>query len=175
MKNILYLFFLICFLFSCRSSTKKSDIKLIEENTALLNDLMKLWETGDTFITKNLFAKNCEYIDMANNRTLNGIDEANRYISHVHKWGTNIQMKVRKMNASKEMGYVEWTFMAVQSNPIEGRVPIATNKKINLNGVTIVEFKNGKILRASDYMDILGFVVQLGSRVELPGGVVIGE
>jgi len=84
-------------------------------------------------------------------------------------------MAVRKVNVSENMGYVEWTFTAVQSNPIEGRVPIATNRDIILNGVTLAEFKDGKIQNAADYMDVLGFVIQLGSKVELPGGVIIGE
>jgi len=41
--------------------------------------------------------------------------------------------------------------------------------------MTRIEVKNGKIERASDYMDVLGFVIQLGSQIELPGGIVIGE
>ena len=73
------------------------------------------------------------------------------------------------------MGYVELTLTAKHTSPIKGKVPIATNKDITLNGATLVEFKDGKIAKASDYMDVLGFVIQLGSKVELPGGVVIGE
>jgi hypothetical protein len=42
-----------------------------------------------------------------------------------------------------------------------------------VNGVT--EFKDGKIQKASDYMDVLGFVIQPGSQIRLPGGVTIGE
>jgi hypothetical protein len=76
---------------------------------------------------------------------------------------------------SEDFGYVEWTFRANQSSPITGRIPIATNNDVILNGVTLIEFKEGKIEKASDYIDVLSFVMQLGSKLELPGGVVIGE
>ncbi|MBM4093897.1 MAG: hypothetical protein FJ276_31500 [Planctomycetes bacterium] len=61
----------------------------------------------------------------------------------------------------------------VQDRPIPGRVPVATNRPFELKGVTVVELRDGRIARAADYIDVLGFVVQLGSRIELPGGVVI--
>jgi hypothetical protein len=37
----------------------------------------------------------------------------------------------------------------------------------------VVELRDGRIARAADYIDVLGFVVQLVGRVELPGGVAI--
>ena len=62
----------------------------------------------------------------------------------------------------------------VQNKPISGTVNIATNKDYKLNGVTLLEFDNGLIIKATDYMDVLGFVLQLGACVELPGGVELG-
>ena len=175
MKNLMYFLLFFGILISCEPSSEVEENKVIEHNTHLLNNLMALWETGDTLRTNEIFATNCEYTDVANNTTLSGIEGVNRYIGHVHNWASNTRMTVRKVNVSEKMGYVEWTFTALQSNPIKGRVPIATNKDITLNGVTLAEFKDGKIQKAADYMDVLGFVIQLGSKVELPGGVIIGE
>ena len=112
---------------------------------------------------------------MANDYTFYGINGINKYINHIHNWASDIKMEIREINVSENMGYVEWTMTAKQTRPIEGRVPIATNKNINLNGVTLMEYKDGKIIKAVDYMDVLGFVIQLGGKVELPGGVIIGE
>ena len=83
-------------------------------------------------------------------------------------------MTKRNIKVSGDIGHVEWTLDAKQTQPIKGRVPVATNNDISINGVTLIEVENGKIKKASDYMDVLGFVIQLGSKVELPGGVVIG-
>lgn len=141
----------------------------------LVLQLIELWEEGDTLNTKNIFLSNCEYIDMANNSTFFGTGGVNKYISHIHKWASEVKMEIRKINVSKDMGYVEWTMTAKHTSPIEGRIPIATNKDIRLDGVTLLEFEDNKIKKASDYMDVLGFVIQLGSKVELPGGIIIGE
>ena len=67
----------------------------------------------------------------------------------------------------------EWTMTAIQSEPIPGRVPVATGNPITLNGVTLIHVDGGKITHAADYLDALGFVLQLGSEVALPGGIVL--
>ena len=174
MRYLIYIPLLIGIL-SCQTPTNNINKTVKEQNAQLLENLMELWETGDTLRTNEVFLRNCEYTDVANNTTLSGINGVNRYIGHVHNWASNTQMKIRDVKVSENMGYVEWTFTAVHSNPIKGRVPVATNKEITLNGVTLAEFKEGKIQKATDYMDVLGFVIQLGSKVELPGGVTIGE
>ncbi len=160
---------------SCQPSGNLREQNGIAQNTRLLENLMGLWETGDTLKTRDIFSENCVYEDVANNQTLTGIDGANRYIGHVHSWASDVHMEIRKMNVSARLGYVEWTFTARQTAPIRGRVPVATNRDITLKGVTLAEFKDGKIQKASDYMDVLGFVIQLGARINLPGGVTIGE
>lgn len=137
--------------------------------------LMDLWETGDTLMTKNIFTKECAYTDVANNQVFSGFQEINKYISHIHDWASEIKMTTRNIKVSGETGYIEWTFNAKQTRPIKGMVPVVTNNDITLKGVTLIEVKNGKIEKASDYMDVLGFVIQLGSKIELPGGVAIEE
>ena len=74
----------------------------------------------------------------------------------------------------KDIGYIEWTFTAKQTGPIRRKVPIATNKEIQINSVIIIVTKGNLIIKTTDYLDALGFVIQLGSKVELPGGVIIG-
>jgi len=61
----------------------------------------------------------------------------------------------------------------IQDRPIPGRIEIPSNKEFKVKGVTIIEVKDGRITKATDYMDLLGFMIQLGARVELPGGVVL--
>ena len=53
------------------------------------------------------------------------------------------------------------------------RVPEASGREIVLNGVTVIEVEGGRILRAADYLDALPMVLQLGGRVEYPGGAVL--
>ena len=136
-------------------------------------ELMSLWQTGDTLKTKNIFIKKASYTDVANNKEFSGVQEINQYVNHIHNWASEIKMTTRNTKVSNNMGYIEWTLNAKQSKPIKGRVAVATNNDITLKGVTLIEVKDGKIEQATDYMDVLGFVMQLGSKLELPGGVVI--
>ena len=52
-------------------------------------------------------------------------------------------------------------------------VPVATGLEVTTNGVTIVEIDGGRIRRAADYMDTAPMLLQLGGRMELPGGGVM--
>jgi len=156
-----------------KSSVDNKDMRSINDNLA--NELMTLWQTGDTLKTHEIFLTECSYVDVANDHTFSGIVGVNKYVGHIHSWATDVKMIVRKINTKDDMGYVEWTLKAKHTSPIKGMVTVATNKDITLNGVTLLEFKDEKIEKASDYMDVLGFVMQLGSKLELPGGIVIGE
>jgi steroid delta-isomerase-like uncharacterized protein len=180
LRNFNYLILLVAIVlihFSCDTQeSKKNNIDNVNNHSVkLVNELMVLWETGDTLKTDNIFTDTCTYSDVANNQTFVGIQGVNKYVHHVHDWASEIKMIVRNIEIKDSIGYVEWTFKARQTNPIKGIVLIATNKKVTLNGVTLIEFSNGKIKNASDYMDVLGFILQLGSKVELPGGVIISN
>jgi hypothetical protein len=180
LRNFNYLILLVAIVlihFSCDTQeSKKNNIDNVNNHSVkLVNELMVLWETGDTLKTDNIFTDTCTYSDVANNQTFVGIQGVNKYVHHVHDWASEIKMIVRNIEIKDSIGYVEWTFKARQTNPIKGIVLIATNKKVTLNGVTLIEFCNSKIKNASDYMDVLGFILQLGSKVELPGGVIISN
>ena len=45
--------------------------------------------------------------------------------------------------------------------------------ELNKEKTNIIHVKDGLITKAIDYLDSLGFLVQLGAKVELPGGVVL--
>jgi len=176
MKHIYVMLLFSILGFSCNPKEKVDSRNLAEtdvKNLAL--DLIQLWETGDTLRTEKIFSKEGTYTDIANNQVFSGIHEINNYISHIHGWASEIKMTTKNIRITDKFGFIEWQLMAKQTKPIKGRIPVATNNNISLNGVSLIEVKNGKIEKASDYMDVLGFVIQLGSRVELPGGMVIGE
>ena len=161
---------------SCGNQNKDDktnfDEKLAVEK--LGSQLMSTWENGDVTHLENIFHHDVEYVDIPNNHVFKGIEEVKSYISHIHSWGSNIQMNIRSTEYTNENGYIEWTMTAKQTSPIKGKVEVATNKDIVINGVTLIETKDGLIIKATDYLDALGFVLQLGSKVELPGGVTIG-
>ena len=177
--NHIIIFLSIVFIFACSPPTtdKTKETQEIDSSIREMElgvKLMDIWESGDTALLSEIFHSNGTYVDMPNNHTFEGIPGAQAYVNHVHTWGTNINMEIKDSFFANGKGHIQWTFTAVQTNPIPGRVPVATDQKVTLNGVTLFEFKEDKIFKATDYLDAFGFVLQLGSKVELPGGVVIG-
>ena len=139
----------------------------------LVVELMAVWASGETDLLADLMSVDVVYEDIANGTSLQGIDASIGYVVHVHKWASDIAISVDRSFGNESSAVAEWTMTAIQSQPIPGRVPVATNKRITLKGVTLVHVEAGKITRAADYFDALGFVLQLGSEVVLPGDVVL--
>lgn len=135
--------------------------------------LMTIWETGDSAMLEEIASPDIVYDDIPNGERFEGFDGVRRYVGHVHSWASQVQITVVAVHSGPDAAVAEWVMRGVQDRPIPGRIPEATNRPFELKGVTLVELQDGRIARAADYLDVLGFVVQLGSRVELPGGAVI--
>ncbi|KAA3630964.1 MAG: hypothetical protein DWP97_14210 [Calditrichaeota bacterium] len=148
-------------------------VKTVNANSSdsLIVSLMNVWESGNLDIFNSITDEKIVYDDIPNNHTFTGQAEAASYITHVHNWADEIKIEIVNSSSNETTAYAEWIMTGVQSRPIKGRVPVATNKPFTLKGITLIETKNDKIIRAVDYLDVLGFILQLGAKVELPGGV----
>jgi len=138
-----------------------------------VRQLMAIWESGDAGALDDIASPDVVYDDVPNDERFEGLDGVRRYVGHVHAWASEVQITIAAVHSGPDAAVAEWVMRGVQDRPIPGRVPVATNRAFELKGVTLVELRGDRIARAADYMDVLGFVVQLGSRVKLPGGVVI--
>jgi hypothetical protein len=92
----------------------------------------------------------------------------------VHRRASDVRIDIRAVHGAGSFAVVEWVMHAVQDRPIGRRVPVATNRAIALHGATLVEVHRGRITRAADSLDVLGFLLQLGATVTLPGGGSLG-
>jgi len=136
-----------------------------------VRQLMAIWETGDTSRLAEIAAPDVAYDDVPNGDRYDGIDGVKSYVGHVHAWASQVKITVTQVVAGPAGATAEWVMSGVQDRPIGGRVPVATHHRFEIKGATLIELRDGRIVRAADYLDVLGFVLQLGARVELPGGV----
>jgi ketosteroid isomerase-like protein len=137
-------------------------------------ELMAVWETGDTQPLDTMLADSAVYDDYPNGEQYRGTASIAEYVAHVHSWASNIRFDLTRVAGGPSTAVVERVMHGVQDRPIGTRVAIGTNRTIELRKATIVEVRNGRITRAADYMDVLGFVLQLGAGVDLPGGAHLG-
>jgi ketosteroid isomerase-like protein len=154
----------------------KSDMSQAESPSAevLLRTLMDTWQSGDTSGLKAILHKDIVYEDVPNEHVFSGRAEVAGYIEHVHSWAADLRIEVRSIESNSKMAVGEWTMIARQGQPIGARIRVATNRRARLRGVTLVRVSGGRIIHATDYLDALTLMRQLGGQVDLPGGASMG-
>ena len=154
----------------------KSDMSQAESPSAevLLRALLDIWRSGDTSGLKAILHKDIVYEDVPNEHVFSGLEEVAGYIEHVHSWASDVRIEVRSIESNSKMAVGEWTMVARQDHPMGVRVQVATHRKIRLRGVTLIRASKGRITHATDYLDALTLMRQLGGHVDLPGGASIG-
>ena len=155
---------------ACASGTDRPQTL---ESEVMVRTLLSIWESADTAAVLELFWPEAVYDDFPNQIQYQGVAEIASYLTHVHSWGTGVYMNVTQVHASESSATAEWVLSVIQDRPMGERVPEATGREIVLNGVTIIEIDGGLITRAADYVDIVPMVLQLGGRIEYPGGTVV--
>lgn len=139
----------------------------------VIRTLMAAMENADTAVVLDLFWPQATYDDYQNQTSHQGLEEILAYVTSVHEWGDDVYLNVGRVHASETTAVAEWVFSAFQNRPLGALVPEPTGREVVLNGVTIIELEGGRIVRAADYTDAAALMLQLGGRIELPGGQVV--
>ncbi len=150
----------------------------IDDDTAreaelTIRSLMAAWERGDATLVEDLFWPEATYDDFPNQHTYQGVQEIAGYVTALHAWADDVYWSVGAVHITETGAIAEWIFSATQARPIGTQVPVATGREVVTNGVTLIEIEKGRIVRAADYMDTTPMMLQLGGRLEMPGGSVI--
>jgi len=153
--------------------TSVSDGPQTLESEVIARTMLSIWESADTAAVLELFWPEAVYDDFPNQIQYRGVAEIASYLTYVHSWGTGVYMNVTQVHASETSATAEWVLSVIQDKPMGERVPEATGREVVLNGVTIIEIEGGLITRAADYVDVVPMVLQLGGRIEYPGGTVL--
>ena len=161
--------FLVCLLvFPIQSYSEKSSTP-----ESLGRELISIWQNGNIEDLGAIVSENAEYEAAQQNYTYKGLEKFKSYVGHASKFAKDLELKITSINSTQSTAAIEWIMTGIQDRPIPGRITIATNKEFTVKGVTLIKVEDGLITKATDYLDVLGFVLQLGARVELPGGVVL--
>lgn len=173
MKSARLLPLIACTVFFACAQQDSGPSAAAREAELAIRSLMAGWESGDIDLIEDLFLPQATYDDFPNQVTYQGLQEIVGYIVAVHDWGDDVYMNIGRVHASESGAVAEWVFSAVQNRPMGDFVSVATGREVVLNGVTIIEMRDGRILRAADYTDTAPMMLQLGGRIELPGGTVL--
>ena len=138
-----------------------------------IRSLMAAWESGDQELIEDLFWPQATYDDFANQQTYEGLQEIVGYVTAVHTWADDVYWNVGAVHVTEGGAVAEWVFSAIQARPIGDQIPVGSGREVVTNGVTIIEMDGERIIRAADYMDTTPLLLQMGARIEMPGGGVV--
>lgn len=150
-----------------------SDEQEAREAELAIRTLMAAWESADVAAIEELFWPDAVYDDFPNQHTYEGAREITGYVLALHDWADDVYFNVGRVHVTPSGAVAEWVFSAVQARPMGGDVSVATGREVVSNGVTIIELDGDRIRRAADYMDTRPIMLQLGGRIELPGGAIM--
>ena len=89
-----------------------------------------------------------------------GIDSARAYYANYLTGFSDISFTIKDVFGMENKLVKHWNFKGTHTGLFFG-IP-ATNKKVDIDGVTLVRMENGKIAEERDFTDNLEFMQQLG-------------
>ena len=164
---MIYVFALILSIsiISCSNKPSPELLQLQKENKQLADNLkmyVPLWDDiinkGEIdLINETNFDKNITLVASPN---IVGIEDFKAYYQNFLTGFSNITFTVVDAFGQGDKIVKHWIFKGTHTGDFFG-IP-ATNKEVNVAGVTLVLMKDGKIAQEQDFMDNLEFMQQLG-------------
>lgn len=137
---------------------------------ALVDAYMAQWNAHDLDKAAAFFAPDVVYFDASVGTPATGFAAGKEVIKGFLTLAPDVKW-TRDLSKSPVIQgdsiVYQWTFAGTQKGALSDTQP-ATNKAFKFSGVTIMRFRNGKIIEQSDYYDALGFLSQLGYAKTLP-------
>ncbi|WP_264565529.1 ester cyclase [Flavobacterium sp. N3904] len=153
-------------IFSCQKADS-SECEKMKIAEAKLNENIKNYETTwdaivnqgkIELIDQKMFDKNVTLVSTPKN--IVGIEAFKDYYKNFLVGFSGIKFTIIDTFGQDDRIVKHWRFEGKHTGVFFG-IP-ATGKNVNIEGVTLVKMKNGKIMQEQDFMDNLEFMNQLG-------------
>ena len=155
MKNsvTLYLFIIGVSIISCNNAKIKKDIKMYSETwDHIVND------ANIDLINNTNFTEDITMVTSPEN--IVGIENFKAYYKNFLTGFSDIKFSIVNVFGQDDNIVKHWNFKGTHTGVFFG-IP-ATGKSVDIDGVTLVKMKDGKIAQEQDFMDNMLFMQQLG-------------
>ncbi|MEO6734544.1 MAG: ester cyclase [Ferruginibacter sp.] len=163
-RQLLLLIVVFATLFSCNTSNsdtqKETAVDSVAANIKMYTNVWdeiinkrRLDKFNDSNFTKNV-------VMHASPSDVVGIDSARAYYANYLTGFSDVTFTIKDVFGMGNKLAKHWNFKGTHSGVFFG-IP-ATNKKVDIDGVTLVRMENGKIAEERDFLDNLEFMQQLG-------------
>jgi steroid delta-isomerase-like uncharacterized protein len=152
---------IFCILFTLGLQAQlNADVKQYNEN--LLKAFISTLNDHDAETFSMLFTDSCQYMEVNSGRIFTGREAVAVYISSTLEGMPDSHFEIIHLMAEDHLGMVEWVWTGTNSVGWPQLGIPATDQHMELRGVSIVDFQNGKIQRNRDYWDNISFLRGIG-------------
>ncbi len=124
----------------------------------LIEKLEKAW-AGDLETLISLYAEDCTFEDKALGLIHHGHDGITEVFAYTFSIMPNFNVRYGNHIVSEDRAATEWTFKGSFQGELEGTRYEGT--PVTIQGISFMEFSNGKITRNSDYWNFTSLLDQL--------------
>ena len=130
------------------------------EDTQRIADLvLQLWNTGNLEIANEVYADNAQRKD-PNREPARGPQQIAKFVAEIRTAFPDFKLEVKQRVAEGDHVVSQWTATGTQKGDFLAIPP--TGKRIEIDGMTLAQVKDGKIADERVYFDRLGMLEQLG-------------
>ena len=157
---IISIIFLIAF--SIPACVGNSEKEKSEKDIRTLISLVEneVWSKGNTDLVDELYDANC-ILHLGSSMELKGTQDLKQMIQMFHAIIPDRSFKIDELIIVNDKVTERYTWQGTHKD---------TGKKLKISGVVIYHFKDGKVIEAWNFEDLLGLYQQLGFATESPFG-----
>ena len=133
---------------------------MVNDNEKLLSEYPAAWSAHDIEKVKTFFNDDCIYEDPTLGVQKKGKDGLTAFAGEIFAMQPDFHLEYHHYFATETHGAAVWTIRNTWNGEFHGID--CTGKKVRFTGVTLFEFRDGKISRNTDYWDLTPLLVQLG-------------
>jgi steroid delta-isomerase-like uncharacterized protein len=161
-QNLTMLIVLVTFLTGCATTRGAGEHVETAALERVLDQWSVAWSSGDPGGLLSLFTDDVQYEDVTFGAVNKGKGALYDFAAGVFGSFADLRFESRSrfVAANGKWGSIEWVWRGRQIKDFPG-LP-ATNKPFEVRGAAVVEFRDGKIARNSDYWDLATYLKQVG-------------
>jgi steroid delta-isomerase-like uncharacterized protein len=131
-----------------------------EDFKRILDCVVRLWNTGNPEIAKELYSDNAQRYDPNQPEPARGSKEISRYVTEVHTGFPDFKLEINDTVQQGNKLVTDWTCTGTQKGEFLGMPP--TGNRLTVRGMTLARIEDGKIAEERVYFCRLGMLEQLG-------------
>jgi steroid delta-isomerase-like uncharacterized protein len=134
----------------------------MDSRQGILDQWGPAWSSGDPGRILPLFTEDVHFEDVPLGVLTKGHAELRGFVTGMLGALADVRFEVTSRFVSDDgtSGALEWIFHGRQTKDVPG-LP-ATNQQFHVRGSSVVQFRDGKIARESDYWDLTTYMKQVG-------------